>query len=151
MTSLRPTATLVVSSSSRSPKLGTGRACSQAPDSLCRQLGALRGTLHLGHCQLGPRMLHRSLTSPTFSDDGLLGQEGVDCHAFASMCSKPQPWQHRVLPVGALRGCVKQGRRSQQQMLGKQKVQAVLHPGCQDPLGSRPCLNRQEGHWLSCW
>ena len=79
-------------------------------------------------------MSHRPLASPTFSDDGLLGQEGVDCHALASMSSKPQPWQHRVLPVGALGGSVKQGRRSQQQMLGKQKVQAVLHSGCQDPL-----------------
>ena len=48
---------------------------------------------------------------------------------------------------------MKQSRRSQQQMLGKQMVQAVLHSGCQDPhaflqgvmLGSRPCLNCQEG------
>ena len=103
-------------------------------------------------------MLHRPLASPTFSDDGLLGQERVDCHALASMSSKPQPWQHRVLLVGALRGSLKQGQRSQQQMLGKQKVQAVLHSGCQDPLGlqgvmlgSRPSLNRQERQWLSCW
>ena len=101
-------------------------------------------------------MLHRPLASPTFSDDGLLGQEGVDCHALASMSSKPQPWEHRILSVGALGGSVKQGRRSQQQMLGKQKGQAVLHSECQDPCalqgvmpGSRPCLNRQEGHWLS--
>ena len=43
---------------------------------------------------------------------------------------------------------MKQGWRSQRQMTLKQKVPAVLHSGCQDPLdlqgvmlGSRPCLN----------
>ena len=93
-------------------------------------------------------MSHKSLASPTFSDDGLLDQEGVGCRALASMSSKPQPWQHRGLPADALGGSVRQGRRSQQQMPGRQKVQAVLHSGCQDPralqgvkLGSRPHLS----------
>ena len=39
--SLSPNATWVVSSSSRSPRLGTGRACSQAPDSLLHAVSIL--------------------------------------------------------------------------------------------------------------
>ena len=101
--SLRPTATRVVSSSSHSPKLGTGRACSQAPDSLLQTARSLTRDLASGALSVRAWDVAQTLASPTFSDNGLLGQEGVDCHALASMSSlKLQPWQHRVLPVGAL-------------------------------------------------
>ena len=49
--SLRPTATRVVPSSSRSPKLGTGRACSQAPDLLLQTARSLAH--YLASCARG--------------------------------------------------------------------------------------------------
>ena len=117
----------------------------------CMQLVAL----HLSPCQLRPGCCADPWRIPCFLTMGLLCQEGVDSHVFPSKSSEPWLWQHRVHPACASGGFGKQGRRSQQLMLGKQKLQAVLHSGYQFPrtllgvkLGSMISLSLRVRHWL---